>query len=396
MAVYLDHAATTPVRESVIELFAQHLHDIGNPSSVHGFGQRSRQIVEQAREDIAKAINCDRNEVIFTSGGTESDNLAIKGIFASRNQGLESIDGLPARSIVISSGAEHHAVIEPIEWLVAERGAHAEWIPLDLNGQPDLVWLENFLAVNAERVALISLMWANNETGAVTNIPEVTSLASRFDVPVHSDAVATLGHFEVDFAASGLAAMSITGHKIGAPVGRGALIVGRKTKLQSLLQGGSHERGLRAGTMDAAGSAALAAAVTLAVGELDQNLALWQELQQRLIDGVRRVAPETVVVAKAGRHLFNITNLIFDGCSGDSMLFMLDSAGVAVSNGSACNAGVTSASHVLVSLGFTERQASSCVRVSFGHQTTAADIDALLAALPTAIERAKKAGFTSF
>jgi cysteine desulfurase len=396
MAIYLDHAATTPVRDSVIALYAQQLQAIGNPSSVHGFGQRSRQIVEQAREDIAKAINCDRNEVIFTSGGTESDNLAIKGIFASRNQGIESIDGLPARSIVISSGAEHHAVIEPIEWLVAERGAQAVWIPLDVNGQPDLAWLESFLAANAERVALISLMWANNETGAVTNIPAVTALAAKFDVPVHSDAVATLGHYPIEFAASGLAAMSITGHKIGAPVGRGALIVGRKTKLQSLLQGGSHERGLRAGTMDAAGSAAFASAVVLAVGELNQNTALWRELQQQLIDGVKTVAPETVVVAQGGEHLYNITNLIFEGCSGDSMLFMLDSAGVAVSNGSACNAGVTSASHVLVSLGFTERQASSCVRVSFGHLTTAPDIDALLAALPTAIERAKKAGFTSF
>jgi cysteine desulfurase len=396
MAIYLDHAATTPVRDSVIALYAQQLQSIGNPSSVHGFGQRSRQVVEQAREDIAKAINCDRNEVIFTSGGTESDNLAIKGIFASRNQGMESFDGLPARSIVISSGAEHHAVIEPIEWLVAERGAQAEWIPLDVNGQPDLLWLETFLSANSERVALISLMWANNETGAVTNVAAVTALATRFDVPVHSDAVAALGHYPIDFAASGLAAMSITGHKIGAPVGRGALIVGRKTKLQSLLQGGSHERGLRAGTMDAAGSAAFASAVGLAVGELNETTALWHELQQQLIDGVKAVAPGTVVVAQEGEHLYNITNLIFEGCSGDSMLFMLDSAGVAVSNGSACNAGVTSASHVLVSLGFTEREASSCVRVSFGHQTMAADIDALLAALPTAIERAKKAGFTSF
>ena len=389
----MDHAATTPVRDSIISLYASHLSAIGNPSSVHGFGQKSRQIVEQAREDIARAINCDRNEVIFTSGGTESDNLAIKGIFASQNADSRLA---PERPIIISSGAEHHAVIEPIEWLVAERSAEAHWVPLDANGQPDLQWLETFLSQQAERVALISLMWANNETGSVTNIPKVTELAAKFNVPVHSDAVATLGHLPVDFAASGLAAMSITGHKIGAPVGRGALIVGRKTKLQSLLQGGSHERGLRAGTMDAAGSTALAAAVGLAVDELAQNQVRWQVLQKRLVEGVLKVAPETIVVAQAGEHLFNITNFIFEGCSGDSMLFMLDSAGVAVSNGSACNAGVTSASHVLSSLGFSHREASSCVRVSFGHDTAESDIDALLEALPTAIERAKKAGFTSF
>lgn len=389
MAIYLDHAATTPVRPEVIELYAAELAGVGNPSSVHGFGQKARQTVEQAREDIARAIHCDRNEVIFTSGGTESDNLAIKGIFAQRNTDA-------SRPIVISSGAEHHAVIEPIEWLVHERGARAEWVPLDSSGQPDLVWLGEFLGEQGAEVALISLMWANNETGAVTDISAVTALAAEHGIPVHSDAVATLGHHQIDFAASGLAAMSITGHKIGSPVGRGALIVGRRTKLQSLLQGGAHERGLRAGTMDAAGSAAFARAVELAVAELPANVGRWAALQERLIAGVRAVEPNVVVVAESVPRLRNITNLIFEGCSGDSVLFMLDSAGIAISNGSACNAGVTSASHVLLSLGYDQRMASSCVRVSFGRLTSEQDIDGFLAALPTALERAKKAGFTSF
>lgn len=397
MAIYLDHAATTPVRPEVIELYADQLAGVGNPSSVHGFGQKARQTVEQAREDIARAILCDRNEVIFTSGGTESDNLAIKGIYAQRNADgkPDATSGSLARPIVISSGAEHHAVIEPIEWLVHERGARAEWVPMGIDGSPDLEWLADFLVQHGSEVALISLMWANNETGALTNIPAVTALAAQYGIPVHSDAVATLGHHPIDFAASGLAAMSITGHKIGAPVGRGALIVGRKTKLQSLLQGGAHERGLRAGTMDAAGSAAFARAVQLAVAELPSNLNRWRELQNRLVAGVREVAPDAQLVAEAGSRLANITNIIFEGCSGDSVLFMLDSAGVAISNGSACNAGVTSASHVLLSLGYNQRLASSCVRVSFGRETSEEEIDGFLEALPTALERAKKAGFTT-
>ena len=394
MGTYLDHAATTPLRPSVVALLSQALLTQGNASAVHSFGQRARQVVEQAREDVAAVVNADRNEVIFTSGGTESDNLAIQGLYSNRN----SASGA-SRPIVISAATEHHAVLEPIEWLVANRGAQAHWLRTDIDGRLDLTELEDFLAQNSEKVALISLMWVNNETGVIQDIPAICSLAKRFNVPVHSDAVAALGHIPVDFAGSGLAAMSFTGHKLGGPVGQGALLVSRKTKLDPLFHGGGHERGMRPGTLDPAGSSALALAVKSAAADLGDQVMAWSQLSQRLIDGVARTVPEARLVASnlqlvTGR-VPNIVNFIFPGCAGDSLLFLLDARGVAVSNGSACTAGVTSASHVLLAMGYSKQDASSCVRISLGHTSTESDIDEFLAHLPEAYARAKAAGFTA-
>ena len=394
MGTYLDHAATTPLRPSVVALMTQSLLTQGNASSVHSFGQRARQVVEQAREDIAASLTADRNEVIFTSGGTEADNLAIQGLYSSRNRGDEF-----KRPIVISAATEHHAVLEPIEWLVANRGAQVHLLQTDINGHISLTELEQFLAQNAAEVALISLMWVNNETGVIQDIPAISRLAERFDVPVHSDAVAALGHMPVDFAASGLAAMSITGHKIGGPVGQGALLVSRKTKLDPIFHGGGHERGMRPGTLDPSGSSALALAVKSAVADLPAEVGAWLELNRRVVEGVASAVPEAILVAGelevVSERVPNIVDFIFPGCSGDSLLFLLDACGVAVSNGSACTAGVTSASHVLLAMGYSQRDASSCVRVSLGHTSTESDIDAFLQYLPEAYERAKAAGFTS-
>lgn len=393
MSFYLDHAATTPLRPSVVDLLTQSLLTQGNASSVHSFGQKARQVVEQAREDIAAAVHADRNEVIFTSGGTESDNLAIQGLFSSRNP----IGGV-ARPIIVSAATEHHAVLEPIEWLAAKKNAEVHWLKTGSDGRINLAELEELLSAKGEAVALISLMWVNNETGVVLDIPVVAKLASRFNVPVHSDAVAALGHIQVDFAASGLAAMSITGHKLGGPVGQGALLVSRKTKLDPIFHGGGHERGMRPGTLDPAGSSALALAVKTAVSEIDQSIQLWTQLNQRLVQGVTAAVPEVKVVAVdlelGTARVPNIVNFIFPGCAGDSLLFLLDAKGVAVSNGSACTAGVTSASHVLLAMGYSQHDSSACVRISLGHTSTEQDIDAFLAHLPEAHERAKSAGFT--
>jgi len=394
VGIYLDHAATTPLRQSVVALLTQSLLTQGNASSVHSFGQKARQVVEQAREDIAAAVNADRNEVIFTSGGTESDNLAIQGLYSNRN----TIGG-SSHPIIVSAATEHHAVLEPIEWLVANRGAQAHWLQTDINGLINLDELEQFLVANAGKVALISLMWVNNETGVIQDIPAICDLARKFEVPVHTDAVAALGHIPIDFASSGLAAMSITGHKLGGPVGHGALLVSRKTKLDPIFHGGGHERGMRPGTLDPAGSSALALAVKSAVEELPTFLDEWSVLHQRLVAGVAGAVPEARLVAKdlglVTQRVPNIVNFIFEGCAGDSLLFLLDAKGVAVSNGSACTAGVTSASHVLLAMGYSQRDASSCVRVSLGHNSAPADIDAFLQHLPEAYERAKAAGFTS-
>jgi cysteine desulfurase len=387
--VYLDHAATTPVRPEVIELYAQELARIGNPSSVHTFGQSGRQVVEEAREEIARAVVANRSEVIFTSGGTEADNLAIKGLFWQRRKQEAG------RNVIISALTEHHAVIDTIEWLELNQGAQAVWVPVGRDGLVDKAWLSNYLAENHEKVALITLMWVNNETGVITDIPGITKIAKPYQIPVHSDAVAALGHIPITFAASGLAAMSITGHKVGSPVGVGALIVSRDTKIESLQHGGGQERAIRAGTMNAAGALAFARASTMSVRELVPMLNEWSVMKRAIIDFLNK-HPElkgSVTGSLESRSPNNV-HVVFEGCAGDSLLYVMDSAGVAVSNGSACTAGVTSASHVLLAMGYDEEHASGGVRITFGYNSRLSDVEAFLEVLPRAVESARKAGFT--
>jgi len=388
MSVNLDHAATTPVIPQALSSFIEFSSLGGNPSSVHQFGQKSRRAFEEAREEVAAAVGANRAEVIFTSGGTESNNLAIKGLFWKRSSDS-------GRRVILTASTEHHAVLEPIQWLVQHESAHLELVPQSKEGLFDLAWLSGYLQQNHASVSLISLMWANNESGVINDIPAVCALAEKYGIPVHSDAVAAFGHTALSFAASGLAAMSITGHKIGAPIGTGALLVARNITLESLVQGGGHERGLRSGTLNAAGAKALAVATTFATQELAGHQARWHKLQHKVIDGVARLVPDAILVGSAENRLTNNVNLVFPGCSGDSLLFLLDRAGVAISNGSACTAGVASGSHVLLGMGFSPEQSSGCIRLSFGYETSEADIDAFLAALPDAYLGAKKAGFAS-
>ena len=388
MQVYLDHAATSPIRASVLALYVATLSEIGNPASVHSFGQHSRQILEQAREEIAKAINCDRNEVIFTSGGTESDNLAIKGIYWDVN----SKD--PSKNVIISAAAEHHAVLDAINWLVDSQNAELYLIPSDDQGVLDIAALESYLEQNAARVALISVMWANNEIGVIHPISEITTLAKSYQIPVHSDAIAALGHIPVNFAESGLAAMTITGHKLGGPVGSGALILRRDQKLTPVNHGGGQERNLRSGTPDASSAAALALTITEAVSEQGELAARHKIMTERLIAGVKQIADDVVVSAEKAPRLPNNAHFRFPGCLGDSLLFLLDSDGVSISTGSACTAGVNGPSHVVLSLGASNDEAMGTLRITLGHSTKDQDIEAFLKALPKAYEGAKKAGLT--
>lgn len=386
MAHYLDHAATSPIRPSVLASYTRCLESLGNPASIHVFGQHSRAILEQAREDIAKAVDCDRNEVIFTSGGTESDNLAVKGLYwQARSEN-------PSRSLIITSAAEHHAVLDAIDWLVQEQGAEGYYLKLDSNGQLDLSELTEILQQRAAEVALISLMWANNEIGVCYPIREITELARRYKIPVHSDAIAALGHVDVSFADSGLSAMSITGHKIGSPVGIGALILARSCKLTALQHGGGHERKLRSGTPDAAAAMAFAQTVTAAMAELREMELRHREFASRLIAGVRGIAPDVIVSGEQVNRLPNNVHFRFPGLLGDSLLFLLDQAGVAVSTGSACTAGVAGPSHVVLALGADNDQAMATLRLTFGHSTQLADIEAFLHAFPAAYQGALKAG----
>ncbi len=388
MAIYLDYAASEPINPEVLATFTEALQSAGNPSSTHSFGQASRMMLEDAREQIALAVGCDRSEVIFTAGGTESDNLAIKGLFWKR-RGENS-----ARNIIVSNYMEHHAVIDPIEWLEAHEGAELAWIPVSEEGVVDLAWLENFLAARGSEVALISLMWANNEVGVINDIKAVTALAAKYGVPVHSDAIAAFGHVPIDFKASGLSAMSISAHKVGGPVGVGALILGRSATLTPLTHGGGQERSMRSGTMNAAGAKAFAHAATLAIANMNKHNNHTRTLVDRLRDGIESSIAGARFSRGSQPGMTHNAHYTFEGLKSDGLLFLLDQAEIAVSAGSACQAGVDRPSHVLLAMGRSEEEANSCLRISVGLQTTEADIERFLQVLPTAVAAARSANPT--
>jgi cysteine desulfurase len=389
MSVYLDYAATTPLRKEVFDCYVEYLQTLGNPSSVHSSGQLVRRALEEARESLAESVDCNRSEVIFTAGGTESDNLAIKGLYWQR------VSEDSKRKVIISAATEHHASLDPMEWLEKHDGAEVIWLPVDQQGVIDLVFLEEFLVSNHSRVALVNLMWANNETGVITEIEKVVAIANSYEIPVHSDAIAAFGHIPISFANSGLAAMSISAHKIGGPVGAGALIVSRATKLVSIIHGGGQERGMRSGTMNAPVAKAFALAAELAVAELPQEMIRLKALRDKLVSGVQEITPLAHHTGALSARMPHNAHFTFDGCSGDSLLFLLDQQGVCVSVGSACQAGVNGPSHVLIAMGRTEQQANGCIRMTLGKQSTEADVDAFLKALPIALDGALRAGLTA-
>jgi cysteine desulfurase len=384
---YLDHAATTPIAAEALAALTRELARTGNPSSLHGAGRRARRSVEDARETIAAAAGAHPSEVIFTSGGTEADNLAVKGLYWSRRS-----DG-PGRRRILCSAVEHHAVLDTVEWLERHEGAEVAWLPVDSDGVLDLEVFETELLRDPQSVALVTVMWANNEVGTVQPIQRVVELSHRAGVPVHSDAVQAFGSVPLDFKTSGLDAMSISGHKIGGPVGVGALLLGRAVKLTPVQHGGGQERDVRSGTLDTASIAAFAAAADTAARNLPGESARITALRDRLIAGVHEAVPSAVLRGAPGAgRLPGNAHFTFPGCEGDSLLFLLDLAGVESSTGSACTAGVPRPSHVLLAMGLDEETARGAQRFTLGHPSTEADVDALLAALPGAYSRARQAG----
>lgn len=379
MAVFLDHAATSPLRAEALAALTLALAQLGNPSSTHSHGQATREILEQARDQIALAVGCNRSEVVFCSGGTEANNLAIKGLWWSRKAAT--------RKLIISSSLEHKALLDPIEWLVANEGAELLEVPIAY-GNVDLLALEAILNEREAEVALISLMMVNNETGVLTDIGKVGKLAKRFDIPVHSDAIAALGRVPINFTRSGLTAMSISGHKVGAPIGIGALIVRRDAKPTSLIHGGGQERGLRSGTMNFSLASAFAAAAQKAVEQMPATQWRLKQLRDRIENEVTSAIPSAIVTVGDARRVEHNAHFIFPGVNNDSLLFLLDQQGVSVSAGSACQAGVLGPSHVLIGMGYSEREAASCLRVTLGHTSTEQDAQAFITALLSAYPRA--------
>lgn len=392
MPVYLDHAATTPISAPALAALTSVISRSGNPSSLHGAGRRARATVEASRETIARAAGAHSTEVIFTSGGTEADNLAVKGLFWSRREAE------PQRTRILVSSVEHAAVQDTVEWLQKHDGAQVVWLPVDETGTVSLEALKKELSDGgAASVALVTCMWANNEVGTIEPIAEIVALAAHYGIPVHSDAVQAFGSVPVNFKASGLAAMSISAHKIGGPVGVGALLLGRAVKLTPVQHGGGQERSVRSGTLDTAGIAAFAAAaadVTENLGPESQRIA---GLRDSLIVAVREAVPDAVLRGvdpqiDAENRLPGNVHFTFPGCEGDSLLFLLDMAGIESSTGSACTAGVPRPSHVLLAMGLDEDTARGAQRFSLGHTSTLKDVESFVAALPQAHARAKQAG----
>lgn len=429
--------------------YARALLEVGNPASTHGHGQRALEALEAARERIAAGVGCDAAELVLTGGGTESINLGLKGAYWARQRGAE-------RPVLLVADGEHHATIEAAEWLRDTQGAQLVWLPLDERGtlRPEVL-AAAIARAGAERVALVSFLWANNEIGTVQPVRELCAVASAAGVPTHVDAVAALGQIPIDFAAAGADYLSVSAHKIGGPVGAGALVVGRRAAIEPLFHGGSQQRG-RSGTQDTAGAVAFAAALdeVLEPGGNDprpEHLAHMRALRDRLIAGVRAIDPSAVLrgaepgaavldaavsdaavsdavvsgVAEpfatgadaaepfaagadaaalpgagaaelpgAGARLPGNAHFTFPGCQGDSLVYLLDAAGVSVSVGSACRAGVAETSHVLLALGIPEEEAAGALRFTLGAASSDDEVDALLRELPSVLERARAAGLS--
>ena len=374
MSVYLDHAATTPIFDVAVKAMTDALIKVGNPSSLHTEGRSTRKDVEDARESIAKSVGCLPSEVIFTGSGTEADNAAIKGLYWKSG-----------KKLILISAIEHHAVLDPARWLVEHEGAELIEIPVDKNGVLDLDFLKSFIAKRGAEVALISVMHSNNETGVIQPIAEVVKIAG--DIPVHTDAVQSFTKTPLSYKDLGVTSMALSAHKVGGPLGIGALILQRAYEIPALLHGGGQEREIRSGTLNAPAIVAFAAAAASKIYDANQV----NELRTRFEAGLRMSAPDAYINGVDAQRLPGISNVTFPGTQSDSLLLLMDSEKVSCSTGAACSAGVHRPSHVLLAMGHNEISAQSSLRFSLGANSTAADVDFALSVLPKVIERGRAA-----
>jgi cysteine sulfinate desulfinase/cysteine desulfurase-like protein len=410
--VYLDHAATTPMLPEALAAMTEELGQLGNPSSLHNAGRRARRVVEESREQIAEVFGARPSEVIFTSGGTEADNLAVKGLYWARRAastgpastgpastgrpGTGPSGASPSRTAprrVLATAIEHHAVLDSVHWLAGHEDAEECWLPVDEAGVLQPAALAEAIAADPDAVALVTVMWANNEVGVVQPIAELAALAREHGIPFHTDAVQAAGQLPVDFAASGADAMTVTGHKFGGPVGAGALLLARGVQPVPVLHGGGQESEVRSGTLDAPAIRAFAVAAAVMAGRRDEEAARLAKLRDDLIAQVTAAVPDAILngpPAGPGRLPGN-AHFSFPGCEGDALLMLLDAKGIACSTGSACTAGVAQPSHVLLAMGADEARSRGSLRFSLGHTSTQDDVDALGAAIGEAVQRARRA-----
>jgi cysteine desulfurase len=390
VTAYLDHAATTPMLPSALAALVDQLATTGNASSLHTSGRMARRVVEESRERLAKALGARPSEVVFTSGGTESDNLAVAGTFEARREAD------PARIRIVCSSIEHHAVLDCVEHLVIHEGAKVTWVEPDASGFIGTESVRAAIEEDPDSVALVTVMWANNEVGTVQPVSALAALAHEYGIPFHTDAVQAAGHVPVSFAESGADLMTVTGHKVGGPLGVGALLVRRDAVVVPQSFGGGQERQIRSGTLDVPAIRSFAVAMEESVLTLPTEAPRLMALRDRLIRSAMDLGYDITVTGawETGDGLHRLpgnAHLLVPGCEGDSLLYLLDAAGIECSTGSACQAGVPQPSHVLLAMGIPEESAKGALRLTLGHTSTDADVDAFLAALPAAIDRARRA-----
>lgn len=384
--VYLDNAATTPISEVALQAFIEQSRQIGNASSLHTYGRTVRKDVEEAREKLALLVGAHASEIIFTGSGTEANNLALKGAFWHRNK-----DGI-ARNVIVISRFEHHAVLDPARWLEDFEGAEIIEVPVSDRGYIDLDSLQEIIQERHDEIALISIMHSNNEVGTLQPMTDICKIANEFNIPVHTDAVQSLGKVPLSFQDLGVFAMTISAHKVGGPIGVGALVLRKGVDITPILHGGGQEREIRSGTLNTAGIVAFAAAVQSAIRDLDSNSEKVRQLRTKLIAAIQQEVPDaTLNGVLEGETLPGIANISFPRTESDSLLLLFDAEGIACSTGSACSAGVQEASHVLMAMGLSAKEARSSLRFSLGTLNTDTDIEYLQTCIKRVIDRARAA-----
>ena len=373
---YLDHAATTPVLEEVLEaMLPYYRQSFGNPSSVYAAGRDAKKGIEQAREQVAEAIGAQPSEVVFTGSGTESDDMALKGVaFKMKSQGDH----------IITSSTEHHAVLHSAEWL-ERQGFRVTFLPVDRSG---LVNIEALASALRPETTLVSVMLANNEVGTIQPLKQIVDLVKeRSRAVVHTDAVQAFGKIEVNVAELGVDLASFSAHKLGGPKGSGALFVKRSTAIEPLIHGGGQERDLRSGTHNVAGIVGLGKAAQVATAALDEEMPRLEKMRDRLQEQILASIDRSVVNGADAPRVPGTVNVCIEGVEGESLLLMLDAKEFAASSGSACTSGSLEPSHVLLAMGIAPELALGSLRVSLGPGNTDEDVDAFLDALPPIVER---------
>jgi len=381
MLAYFDHAATTPMVEPAITALNNQLKKLGNASSLHSAGRSVRKDLEQAREEIAVAIDCAPSEVIFTASGTEANNLAIKGLFwkgAKDN-----------KKVIITSTFEHHAVMDPVGWLAEHEGAQVVAINVDRKGFIDLTELTESVEKHKNNIALISIMHSNNEVGTIEDIAQIVKIAGN--TPVHTDCVQSFGKVDFSFKNLGVTAATISAHKVGGPLGVAALILKRGLDIEPILHGGGQERDIRSGTFNAPGIVAFAAAAKDAVtNKIERDIKI-RQLKEELINIIKKNVSDIWVNGNQDKSLPGIVSITFPKTDSEGLLLLLDAEGIACSTGSACSAGVQRPSHVLLAMGLTEDETTSTLRFSLSYTNTVNEIAKLGAVISTVVAKSRNA-----